>query len=206
MNIFFIVAQKVCWSWLENQLIVAIDNVARSVTLPCELGRPHAYYWLNQEYMRTRVCNSRFFFCYESCHSRMSSSSSLPTSICSKKGKKLLSSSVELNVEHCTLTDTWTQRASAAWSAGQKDRAFGVSEHARVQRRVHNDLKREWLCVIDDTLEILPWQTPKYGVAYSCSHILLTELILVPHIQLSPLQLTATMICNGSRGHYVMLL
>ena len=38
---------------------------------------------------------------------------------------------------------------------------------------MHNILKREWLRVIDDALEILPWQTPKYGVAYSCSHVLL---------------------------------
>ena len=34
---------------------------------------------------------------------------------------------------------------------------------------------KEWLCVIDDELRILPWQTPSYGVAYSCSHILLLE-------------------------------
>ena len=31
-----------------------------------------------------------------------------------------------------------------------------VSEHSRVQRRVHNDVKREWLCVIDNALDILP--------------------------------------------------
>ena len=49
------------------------------------------------------------------------------------------------------------QRAGPAWGASQKDRASGVSEHARVQRRVHIDLKREWMCVIDDhdALEIL---------------------------------------------------
>ena len=34
-------------------------------------------------------------------------------------------------------------------------------------------MKRECLCVIDDELRILPWQTPQYGVAYSCSHVLL---------------------------------
>ena len=32
--------------------------------------------------------------------------------------------------------------------------------------------KSRWLCVIDDALEILPRQTPKYGVEYSCSHVL----------------------------------
>ena len=65
------------------------------------------------------------------------------------------------------------QRAGPAWSAGQKDEASGVSEHARVQWCVHNDLKREWLCVINDELQILPWQTPKYRVAHSCSDVLL---------------------------------
>ena len=35
--------------------------------------------------------------------------------------------------------------------------ASGVSEHARVQRCMHNDLQREWLCVINDELEILLW-------------------------------------------------
>ena len=62
-------------------------------------------------------------------------------------------------------------------NARQKDRASGASEHARGQRWVHNDLKREWLCVINDALEILPWQTPKYGVAYSCSPVLLVKVM-----------------------------
>ena len=76
------------------------------------------------------------------------------------KTEKHLSSSVEPNDEHCTLTNTSMQSAGLAWNASQKDGASGESEHARVQRWVHNDLKREWLCVIDDELRILPWQTP----------------------------------------------
>ena len=42
-----------------------------------------------QEYMRTRVGNSRSF-CYECCHGRIRSSSSLPTSVCTKKGKTFI--------------------------------------------------------------------------------------------------------------------
>ena len=34
-----------------------------------------------------------------------------------------------------------------------------------------NWVKREWLCDINDALEILPCQTPKYGVAYSSSYV-----------------------------------
>ena len=83
------------------------------------------------------------------------------------KKETLLSSSVELNVEHCTLTNTCMQRAGPARTASQNDRAFRESEHARVQWWVHNDLEREWLSVIDDALEILPWQTLKCRVAYS---------------------------------------
>ena len=55
-----------------------------------------------------------------------------------------------------------------------------MSKYARVQRCVHNDLKREWLCVIDNALQILLWQTPKYGVAYSYSHVLLCVVFAVP--------------------------
>ena len=85
------------------------------------------------------------------------------------KKEKHLSSSVEPNVEHCTLTNACMQSAGLAWNASQKDRASGASEHARVQRWVHNGLKREWLCFIDDDLRILPWQIsrPHHGVAYS---------------------------------------
>ena len=57
------------------------------------------------------------------------------------KKEKHLSSSVEPNVEHCTLTNTCMQSAGLAWNASQKDGASGESEHARVQRWVHNDLK-----------------------------------------------------------------
>ena len=42
-----------------------------------------------QEYIRTRVGNSRSF-CYECCHGRIRSSSSLPTSVCTKKGKTFI--------------------------------------------------------------------------------------------------------------------
>ena len=89
------------------------------------------------------------------------------------KRKTLLSSSVELNVEHCTLTNTCMQRAGPARTAGQNNQASRESKHARAQRWVHNDMKREWLCVIDDALEIMPWQTPKCGVAYSSCYVLL---------------------------------
>ena len=53
---------------------------------------------------------------------------------------------------------------------------------------VHNDQKREWLCMIDDKPEILPWQTPTFGVDYSCSYILLIgfEPLLRPHCIFSP--------------------
>ena len=76
------------------------------------------------------------------------------------KKEKHLSSSVEPDVEHCILTNTGMQSAGLAWNTSQKDGASGAREHARVQQWVHNDLKREWLCVIDDQLQILPWQTP----------------------------------------------
>ena len=46
-------------------------------------------YRYNQEYIRTRVGNSRSF-CYECCHGRIRSSSSLPTSVCTKKGKTFI--------------------------------------------------------------------------------------------------------------------
>ena len=49
-----------------------------------------------QEYIRTRVCNSRSF-CYECCHGRIRSSSSLPTSVCTKKRKTFI-------------LERWTQR------------------------------------------------------------------------------------------------
>ena len=89
------------------------------------------------------------------------------------KKEKHLSSSVEPDVEHCTLTNTGMQSAGLAWNASRKDEAFGASEHARFQRWVHNDLKRERLCVIDDELRILPWQThsmelPTLVLMYSC--------------------------------------
>ena len=92
------------------------------------------------------------------------------------KIERVSSSSIELHVEHCILTNTCMQRARPAWSTSQKDRASGVSEHASAQRCVLNGQKRESLCVFDDALEILPWQTPKYGVAYSCSYVLLVLL------------------------------
>ena len=38
---------------------------------------------------------------------------------------------------------------------------------------MHNNLKREGLCVIDDALRIS--QTPKYGVEYSYSHVILVK-------------------------------
>ena len=127
-----------------------------------------------QEYMRTRVGNSRSF-CYGCCHAhgRVLSSPSLPTSVCTKKGKTFI---LERWAQRWTLffdEHMCMQSAGLAWNASQKDWASGASEHARVQRWVHNDLKKEWLCVIDDELRILPWQKPKYGVAYSCSHVLL---------------------------------
>ena len=50
------------------------------------------------------------------------------------KKETLLTSSVELNVEHCTLKSTCRQRAGPARAASQNDRAFRESEHARVQR------------------------------------------------------------------------
>ena len=121
--------------------------------------------------MRTRVGNS-WSFCYECCHGRVSSSSSLPTSVCTKKRKRFFLKRLVGRSRH-TLTNTCVQRAGPVWNASQKDRASVVSEHARVRRRVHNDLKREWSRIIDDALEILPWQIPKYSVAYSCSHVLL---------------------------------
>ena len=46
-------------------------------------------YRYNQEYMRTRVGNSRSF-CYECCHGRILSSPSPPTSVCTKKGKTFI--------------------------------------------------------------------------------------------------------------------
>ena len=122
-------------------------------------------------YIRGRVCNSRSF-CYGCCHGRISSLLSPPTSVCPKKGNIFI---LERWAErwHCTSTNTCMQGAGPARTASQNDRAFKESEHARVQRWVHNGLKREWLCVIDDGLRILPWQTPKYGVAYSSSYVLL---------------------------------
>ena len=54
------------------------------------------YSWSNQEYIRTRVGNSRSF-CYECCHGRIRSSSSLPTSVCTKNGKTFI-------------LERWTQR------------------------------------------------------------------------------------------------
>ena len=49
-----------------------------------------------QEYIRTRVGNS-WSFCYECCHGRIRSSSSLPTSVCTKIGKTFV-------------LERWTQR------------------------------------------------------------------------------------------------
>ena len=72
-------------------------------------------------------------------------------------------------------TNTCKQRAGPACIASQKDPACGVSEYARIQQWVHNDLKREWLCVLDDALKISPWQTPKNGVSYFCSRVLLVH-------------------------------
>ena len=92
------------------------------------------------------------------------------------KKETLLSSSVKPNVERCTLTHTCMQRAGRARTASKNDQGFRESDYARVQWE-HNDLNREWLCVINDTLRILPWQTPKCGVAYSSSYVLLVILI-----------------------------
>ena len=125
-----------------------------------------------QEYMKGRVCNSWFFALdaataeYKVRH-RWQRQSAL-------KKETLLSSSIELNVEHCKLTNACMQRVGPARTASRIDRAFIEREHAHVQRWVHNDLKREWLWVIDDALEILPWLTlSKYEVAYSSSSVLL---------------------------------
>ena len=81
------------------------------------------------EYIRGRVCNSQSF-CYGCCHGRISSSSSLPTSVCPKKKLTLLSSSVELSVEHCTLTNTCMQRADPHGSNCQSKRSSFQRERA----------------------------------------------------------------------------
>ena len=125
-----------------------------------------------QEYIRGRLCNSRSF-CYGCCHSRISSSSSLPTSVCPKIGNTFI---LERWAERWTLYIGEQlhakEQAKPELAASQNDRVFRESEHARVERWVHNNLKREWLCVIDDALEILPWQTATYGIAYSSSYVL----------------------------------
>ena len=46
------------------------------------------------------------------------------------------------------------QSAGLAWKASQKDGASGESEHARAQRWVHNDLKREFFKVENNSLEL----------------------------------------------------
>ena len=56
----------------------------------------YMYSTYRQEYIRTRVGNSRSF-CYECCHGRIRSSSSLPTSVCTKNGKTFI-------------LERWTQR------------------------------------------------------------------------------------------------
>ena len=61
-----------------------------------------------------------------------------------QKRKKPSSSSVELNVEHCTLPNTCMQRPGPSWSESKKDRGSGMSEHAGVQWCVLNDLRFEW--------------------------------------------------------------
>ena len=114
-------------------------------------------------------------FCYECCHGRISSASPLPTSVCPKKRKKS-SSSVKLNVELCTLMNMCTQRAgpcSLKWQSKRIKLLEWASMH--VFSAEYITTWKEWLCVIDDALEILPWQTPKYGVAYSCSFVLLVS-------------------------------
>ena len=69
----------------------AFRNWWSTTTSFCLERRP----W-QQEYIRTRVCNSRSF-CYECCHGRIRSSSSLPTSVCTKKRKTFI-------------LERWTQR------------------------------------------------------------------------------------------------
>ena len=49
-------------------------------------GHMHTIDWTKSTWEQ-ECATPGFFFCYESCHSSMSSSSSLPTSICSKKEK-----------------------------------------------------------------------------------------------------------------------
>ena len=70
-------ASKSTWGWLH-----LFSHTARLVS--------------HQEYIRTRVGNS-WSFCYECCHGRIRSSSSLPTSVCTKKGKTFV-------------LERWTQR------------------------------------------------------------------------------------------------
>ena len=72
-------------------------NMALTPSLPCHIKVRrthtfkciHACYAYGQECIRTRVGNSRSF-CYECCHGRIRSSSSLPTSVCTKKGKTFI--------------------------------------------------------------------------------------------------------------------
>ena len=119
------------------------------------------------------------------CHSGVSSLPSLPTSVCTKEKKKekLVSSSIEVNIEHYTLTNTDMQKAGRPEVRVKKIALLAsVSEHASVQWCVHNDLKREWLCVIDDSMTHLNFccdglVTPKYGAAYACSFVLLPWVI-----------------------------
>ena len=88
--------------------------VRRNVLKSLPTFPPDIYY--RQEYMRKRVGNS-WSFCYECCHGRILSSSSLPTSVCTKKGKtfnRASESSVEPTLNTVRLMITCMQSAGLA--------------------------------------------------------------------------------------------
>ena len=97
---------------------LSMDRVAYSSSYSssyqclCTLGKRLVRVHKNKS-MKLPVFSSSFFFCYGCCHGGISGSSSLWTSVCTKK-EKLFSSSTELHVEHRVLTNTCMQSARPA--------------------------------------------------------------------------------------------
>ena len=114
--------------------------------------------------------HSRSFWC-RCCRGGISSSSSLPTTVCMKK--KTLSSSVELDVEHCYIDEHVHAKSkpNLTLTGVKKIELLACASVHVFSGSCIATCKESGRASSMTTLIFLLWQTPKYGVAYSHSHL-----------------------------------
>ena len=131
-----------------------------------------------QEYIRTRVCNSQSFW-YSCCHGKISNSSLQPTSVYSKRGKNFCPQALSSRLN----TVLWRTRACKQ----QAHPGVPVKETELLEWPCMHALSGERLtpwkesgCASSMThLKFCLDRPQKYGVAYSCSCVLLVLLWLL---------------------------